>query len=201
MPSKTPQSDFPNIGAPATRALTHAGYTTLKQLTKVSEAELAQLHGVGPKAVRILKETLKANGLSFKQDKAGQTLKKKKGSPINRTDAVDKFMLGLSHPLKAEVEAVRSIIKGADINIHEEIKWKAPSFNYNGEYLVTFNLRDSKRIHLVFHNPMIPKVKSDLLEGDYKDRRMMYLAGMKDIQAKKAELVKVLKDLIELQEK
>lgn len=201
MPSKNPESDLPNIGAPATRALTHAGYTTLKQLTKVSEAELAQLHGVGPKAVRILKETLKANGLSFKQDKAGQTLKKKKGSPISRTDAVDKFMLGLSHPLKAEVEAVRSIIKGADINIHEEIKWKAPSFNYNGEYLVTFNLWETKRIHLVFHNPMIAKVKSKLLEGDYKDRRMMYLAGMKDIQAKKAELVKVLKDLIELQEK
>ncbi|MFN8402969.1 MAG: DUF1801 domain-containing protein [Anaerolineales bacterium] len=107
-------------------------------------------------------------------------------------------MLGLSHPLKAEVEAVRSIIKDADKNIHEEIKWKAPSFNYNGEYLVTFNLRDVKRIHLVFHNPMIPKVKSDLLEGDYKDRRMMYLANMKDVRAKKAELEKILKQLIKL---
>lgn len=197
MPPKNPQSDLPNIGAPATRALTHAGYTTLKQLTKLSEAELAQLHGVGQKAIRILHEALKAKGWSFKPAKAGKTLKKK-GSPVSRTDAVDKFMLGLSHPLKAEVEAVRSIIKGADKNIHEEIKWKAPSFNYNGEYLVTFNLRDVKRIHLVFHNPMIPKVKSDLLEGDYKDRRMMYFANMKDITAKKSELEKILKQLIKL---
>ncbi len=197
MSTKTPQSDLPNIGAPATRALTHEGYTTLKQLTKLSEAELAQLHGVGEKAIRILHEALKAKGWSFKPAKTGETLKKK-GSPVSRTDAVDKFMLGLSHPLKAEVEAVRSIIKDADKNIHEEIKWKAPSFNYNGEYLVTFNLRDVKRIHLVFHNPMIPKVKSDLLEGDYKDRRMMYLANMKDVRAKKAELEKILKQLIKL---
>ena len=197
MSTKTPQSDLPNIGAPATRALTHEGYTTLKQLTKLSEAELAQLHGVGEKAIRLLHEALKAKGWSFKPAKTGETLKKK-GSPVSRTDAVDKFMLGLSHPLKAEVEAVRSIIKDADKNIHEEIKWKAPSFNYNGEYLVTFNLRDVKRIHLVFHNPMIPKVKSDLLEGDYKDRRMMYLANMKDVRAKKAELEKILKQLIKL---
>lgn len=197
MPSKNPEPDLPNIGAPATRALTHERYTTLKQLTKISEAELAQLHGVGPKAVRILNEALKAKGLSFKQAKTGETLKKK-GTPVSRTDAVDKFMLGLSHPLKAEVEAVRSIIKSVDKNIHEEIKWKAPSFNYNGEYLVTFNLRDVKRIHLVFHNPMISKVKSELLEGDYKDRRMMYLVDMKDIKAKKAELEKILKQLIKL---
>lgn len=197
MPTKSPASNLPNIGAPATRALTHEGYTTLKQLTKLSEAELAQLHGVGPKAVRILKETLKANGLSFKPAKAGEKLKKK-GSPVSRTDAVDEFLRGLRHPLKAEIEAVRAIIKGVSKDINEEVKWKAPSFNYKGEYLVTFNLRDVNRIHLVFHNPMIAKIKSDLLEGDYKDRRMMYLADMKDIKAKKAELEKVLKQLIKL---
>lgn len=64
-----PQSDLPNIGAPATRALTQAGYTTLKQLTKLSEAELLQMHGVGPRAIRILKEALKAKGWSFKPAK------------------------------------------------------------------------------------------------------------------------------------
>jgi uncharacterized protein YdhG (YjbR/CyaY superfamily) len=190
-------SDFPNIGAPATRALAIEGYTTLKQLTKVSEAELAQLHGVGPKSIRILGEALKAKGWSFKTATAGEKLKKK-GSPVSRTDAVDKFLLELRHPLTAEVEAVRSIIKGVSREINEEIKWKAPSFNYKGEYLVTFNLRDTKRIHLVFHNPEIPKVKSELLEGDYKDRRMLYLADMKDIKAKKAELERILKQLIKL---
>ena len=193
------ESNFPKIGAPATRALVAAGYTNLKQLTKVTEVELAQLHGMGPKALGILRDTLKVEGLSFKQGKAGETLRKK-GSPVSRTDKVDEFLENLSHPLKAEVEALRSIIKGVNKNINEEIKWVAPSFNYKGEYLVTFNLRDTKRIHLVFHNPKISKVKSSILEGDYVDRRMAYFADMKDIKVKKSLLEKALKDLIKLQE-
>jgi DNA-directed RNA polymerase alpha subunit len=71
-------SNFPKIGAPATRALEAAGYTNLKQLTKVTEVELAQLHGMGPKALGILREALKAQGLSFKQDKTGKTAKEER---------------------------------------------------------------------------------------------------------------------------
>lgn len=190
-------SDFPKIGSPATRALEAAGYTNLKQLTKVTEAEIAQLHGMGPKALGILRDTLKAEGLSFKQGQAGEKLKKK-GSPVSRTDKVDAFLRELNHPLTAEIEAVRSIIKGVNKDIAEEVKWKAPSFNFKGEYLVTFNLRDVKRIHLVFHNPQISKVKSKLLEGDYVDRRMAYFADMQDIKTKKPLLEKALKDLIDL---
>lgn len=197
MPTKKQESDFPNIGGPATRALKFEGYTALKQLTKLSEAELAQLHGVGPKAIRILGEALKEKGWSFKPAKPGEKLKKK-GSPLSRSDAVDAFLRELRHPLKGEIEALRAIVNGVSKDIHEEVKWRAPSFNYKGEYLVTFNLRETKRIHLVFHNPMIVRVKSKLLEGDYKDRRMMYFADMKDIKAKKPELVKILKHLIRL---
>jgi len=192
-------NDFPKIGAPATRALEAAGYTSLKQLTKVTEAELGQLHGMGPKALSLLREALKSKGWSFKQGKAGEKLKKM-GSPVSRTDRVEEFLRELSHPLKAEVEAVRSIIKGVNKDINEEIKWKAPSFNYKGEYLVTFNLWEEKRIHLVFHNPQISKVKSNILEGEYKDRRMAYFTDMSDIKSKKPALEKALKDLIKLQE-
>ena len=192
-------SAFPKIGSPATRALEAAGYSHLEQLTKITEAEVAQLHGMGPKALGILRETLKEKGLSFKAGTADDTPKKKKGSPVSRTDKVDEFLENLSHPLKAEIEAVRSIIKGVNKDINEEIKWKAPSFNYKGEYLVTFNLWEKERIHLVFHNPQIARVKSDLLEGDYVDRRMAYFADMKDIKAKKPMLEKALKDLIKLQ--
>ena len=194
----TQANDFPKIGSPATRALEAAGYTQLRQLTKVTEAELGQLHSMGPKALKILRETLMAQGLSFKQDKTGRPLKKK-GSPVSRTDKVEEFLRELNHPLKAEIEAVRFIIKGVNKDINEEIKWKAPSFNYKGEYLMTFNLWEEKRIHLVFHNPQISRVKSKILEGDYRDRRMAYFADMKDVKAKKSLLEKVLRDLIKLQ--
>ena len=192
-------SDLPKTSAPAQRALQSAGINKLSQLTKVTEAEIGQLHGMGPNALGKLREALNAKGLSFKASVAKDTPKKKKASPVSRTDKVDEFLENPSHPLKAEVEAVRSIIKGVNKYINEEIKWKAPSFNYKGEYLVTFNLRDEKRVHLVFHNPMISKVKSKLLEGDYADRRMAYFADMQDIMAKKSALEKALKDLIKLQ--
>ncbi len=198
-PDKQTNNDFPKIGSPATRALEAAGYSRLEQLTKLTEAELGQLHGMGPKALGILRETLKEKGLSFKTGIANDAPKKKLGSPVSRTDKVNEFLENLSHPLKAEVEAVRSIIKGVNKDINEEIKWKAPSFNYKGEYLVTFNLRDEKRVHLVFHNPQVSKVKSKLLEGDYVDRRMAYFADMNDVKTKKPMLEKALKDLIELQ--
>ena len=54
-----------NIGAPATRALTAAGYTELSQLANVPAAELSKLHGVGPKALRLLQKALQARGKSL----------------------------------------------------------------------------------------------------------------------------------------
>jgi predicted flap endonuclease-1-like 5' DNA nuclease len=61
-----PNSDVPNIGAPATRALAGIGVTRLDQLANYSEADLFALHGFGPRALRILTEALSAAGLSLR---------------------------------------------------------------------------------------------------------------------------------------
>jgi hypothetical protein len=62
----TPEPGLPrSIGAPATRALTAAGYSELSQLAGVPAAELAKLHGVGPKALRLLQEALRDRGMSL----------------------------------------------------------------------------------------------------------------------------------------
>jgi hypothetical protein len=53
------------IGTPATRALTAAGYTDLQQLAGVPRTELERLHGVGPKALRIIQEELESRGQSL----------------------------------------------------------------------------------------------------------------------------------------
>lgn len=126
---------------------------------------------------------------------------KKSRPTVNQTEQVNEFIDKLDHPFKAEVEMVREIIKNVNRDITEQIKWKAPSFSYKGEYLVTFNLWEKGCIHLVFHNPMVSKVKSKLLEGDYDHRRMVYLYDQEDIQAKKILLEKAVKDLIKLQKK
>ena len=60
------ERDLPRgIGAPATRALIGAGYTSLDQLAGASAKELAALHGFGPKALRIIRETLEEQGQSL----------------------------------------------------------------------------------------------------------------------------------------
>lgn len=53
------------VAKPAQRALAAAGYASVEELTTTTEAELAALHGMGPKALKILSEALHAKGLSF----------------------------------------------------------------------------------------------------------------------------------------
>lgn len=60
-------SDLPKLSAPAGRALAAAGITRLEQLTRVSEAELAQLHGMGPHALETLKAAMRERRLKFAQ--------------------------------------------------------------------------------------------------------------------------------------
>jgi len=61
----TPLEALPAIGAPATRALNNAGYTQLRQLAGVPASELSKLHGVGPKAVRLIEQALEEHGLAL----------------------------------------------------------------------------------------------------------------------------------------
>lgn len=56
----------PGVAKPAVRAFAAAGYTTLDQLTKARESDLATLHGMGPKALTILKAALQAKGKTFR---------------------------------------------------------------------------------------------------------------------------------------
>lgn len=115
---------------------------------------------------------------------------------INKPPEVDAYMVKLEHPLKLEIQAVRELLKGVNPQITEQIKWNAPSFSYKGEYLVTFNLRETRRVHLVWHNPAIVKIKSGLLEGEYPDRRMSYLSDMADVKAKRQELTGIARELL-----
>ena len=55
----------PGLGQPALRALTAAGYTHLEQFASVTEGDLLKLHGVGPKAIRLIRSALDAGGQSF----------------------------------------------------------------------------------------------------------------------------------------
>jgi uncharacterized protein YdhG (YjbR/CyaY superfamily) len=129
-----------------------------------------------------------------KEDKPALKPRVKK---LTDAEQVAEFMSKLEHPLKAEIEAVRAIIQNANPKISERIKWNAPSY-YTSTDLLTFNPRSLKNVHLVFHHIAIVQVQSALLEGEYKDRRMVYFADMLDVESKKAELVRILNEYVQL---
>lgn len=105
------------------------------------------------------------------------------------------FLAELNHPLHAEIEALRGIILAAHIGLTEQVKWKAPSFCYQGDDRVTFQLQPA-RVQLIFHRGA--KVKSSkgfvfvdetgLLHMITADRGVVTFSGMADIEARRAAL-------------
>lgn len=64
----TVESEFPpSLGNVARRELAVNGITSYEQLANLSRADLLAIHGVGPKAVRILAQELIDRGLRFTQ--------------------------------------------------------------------------------------------------------------------------------------
>jgi hypothetical protein len=60
------EGDLPSgLAKPALRALAGAGIVRLDQFTKISEAELLKLHGMGPKALEQIRSALAAKGKYF----------------------------------------------------------------------------------------------------------------------------------------
>jgi hypothetical protein len=56
----------PGIARPALRALHAAGFKQIHELSRISESEIAELHGMGPKAIATLRDALDAQGLGFR---------------------------------------------------------------------------------------------------------------------------------------
>lgn len=113
-------------------------------------------------------------------------------------------MRKLDHPLKAELEAVRSIILGANPEISEGIKWNAPSFRCK-EYFATINIR--KDVVLVILH-LGAKVKDNstagltisdptgLLEWLAKDRAAVKFRDMKAIKSSRAAFENIVRQWI-----
>ncbi|MBA9086162.1 DNA repair protein RadC [Fontibacillus solani] len=53
------------LAKPALRALNNLGITTLEQVSKFSENEIKNLHGIGPNALEQLRKALELNGWTF----------------------------------------------------------------------------------------------------------------------------------------
>ena len=126
---------------------------------------------------------------------------KAKKAKLSDEEQVTEWMSRLSEEMRLSINAVRNIIKAAGPELNERIKWNAPSYYYK-EDIVTFGpARTKDKIILVFHHPSIIKIRSGLLQGDYKDRRLVYLNSDQEIKAAKKELERIIKESVQLVDK
>jgi hypothetical protein len=110
--------------------------------------------------------------------------------PSAKRDDVDALVRDLDHPLKADINAVRKIVLGADPSISEGIKWNSVSFR-RSDWFATVNLRSKDVIQLVFHtgakvkdNPQL-KISdpSGLILWLAKDRCLVTLGAGKTLKS------------------
>lgn len=123
-------------------------------------------------------------------------------------EQVIQYLNDLEHPLKKEIEEVRKIILSAHEQITEHIKWNAPSFCFNNEDRVTFNLNGKGFFRLVFHRGAKVKDNTDngpffddptgLLDWVANDRAIVKFTDMNDVKAKEEKLVQLVARWIEL---
>jgi hypothetical protein len=134
---------------------------------------------------------------------AGSASKKTARGAASAND-VDDFMRSLDHPLKAELQAVRNIIRGVEPGITEGIKWNAPSFCLR-DHFATFNIRADVLLVILHQGAKSTAASANgvtiddpggLLEWRGKDRAVVTFSDMKAIKARKAAFEHILRQWI-----
>ena len=117
--------------------------------------------------------------------------------PASGSPEVDAYFEALDHPLKDVMLAVRRAILEADERMTESIKWKSPTFEYQGN-LASINPRTKSHVSLMFHTGA--EIPGDFphLEGGEKVARYMRFPDLETVDALRDELTSVVKAWIEL---
>ncbi len=152
-----------------------------------------------PLPLQLIRQVVKFRVMQNKEKAAGKNAGKTTAA-VKKTagkdeDQVKAWMNKLAPAVKGEIEAVRKIIKAASRKLSERIKWNAPSYYYKQDIL-TFGPYKKGKLLLVFHHPAVVKVSAGLLQGDYKDRRLVYFKNKAEVLKNKGELTRVIKEII-----
>jgi hypothetical protein len=106
--------------------------------------------------------------------------------------SVDAWFEAYDNPMKPAVQRVREIILATDPRIAESIKWKAPTFEYKGN-IASFYPKARSHVSLMFHQGA--KIPGDhpLLEGEGATSRTAKLAGLEQVETRRAELEAIIR--------
>jgi hypothetical protein len=102
------------------------------------------------------------------------------------TNEVDDWFAERQHALTEAMQLARKLILEADPRVTESIKWKTPTFSYNGN-IVSFN-PSKKFVSLMFHRGAEIEGNFPHLEGDGRLVRVMRFADVSEVEATGDEL-------------
>lgn len=97
---------------------------------------------------------------------------------MNTNPDLDAWFAQRSHPLEDAMQRVREIILDADPRVTESIKWKTPTFAFEGN-IVSFN-PSKNLVSLLFHRGAEIPGEHPRLEGDGPLVRTMRFANRAD---------------------
>lgn len=109
---------------------------------------------------------------------------------------VDAWFDELDHPLKDVMQQVRTVILSADSRVTEAIKWKTPTFMYQGN-IVSFNPRSRAHVSMLFHTGASIPGNHPRLEGGGDTARYMKIAGLEDAASAAGDIENVIAAWIE----
>ena len=111
---------------------------------------------------------------------------------MGKSAEVDAWFAGYENPMKDVMQRAREIILAADPRMDECIKWKSPTFTYQGN-LASFNPRSKAHVSLLFHTgAQIPGTHRGL-EGGADTARYMQFKDAADVEKQKGALEAVVR--------
>jgi len=116
---------------------------------------------------------------------------------VKPNSEVTHFLDNLNHPLRKEIELLRSIILETEVGIGENIKWNGPNYTFAGEDRITMKIHPPRQIQLIFHRgaKKLEQPKERLIEDPFgllawreNDRAIIGFRNADEISAKQGKL-------------
>ena len=107
-----------------------------------------------------------------------------------RDPEVDEWFASYDNPQKDVLLSMRTAILDSDERIEESIKWKSPTFMYNGN-LASFNPRTKAHVSLMFHTGATIPGDHPRLIGGGETARYMTFGDLADVESARDELLDI----------
>jgi hypothetical protein len=123
----------------------------------------------------------------------------------NYNEDVTRFLDGLNHPFRNEIDLLRQLILETGIGLSESIKWNGPNYAVNNQDRITMKIQPPVKIQLIFHrgakaqeqptNKLIAD-HSGLLTWKENDRAVATFYSAAEIESHRAALAQIVTDWI-----